>query len=257
MKGNHKGTLYSGTSNVTLPGNKLSFPEEYRQKSRLTYYASLFNSLEINSSFYKIPLQRTCARWASEVPDNFKFTIKLFKGITHNKGLQYNQEDLVKFMEAAEGLEGKKGQILVQFPKSITGDRFDEVQQIIDGIRICDPAGSWGIAVELRHESWFGKGFYGKAISEYLDQEGATLVIHDMPGCTLTQPNKKAQTIFLRFHGEAGKYRGSYPTDALNSKANQIQEWLKKGRDVYAYFNNTIGDAYNNARTLHSLVDSK
>ena len=252
-----KGTLYTGTSNVTLPGNKLSFPEEFQQKTRLAYYASLFNSLEINSSFYKIPMQRTYARWASEVPENFKFTIKLFKGITHNKGLQYNQEDLVRFMDAAEGLEGKKGNILVQFPKSITGDRFDEVQQIIAGIRTCDPAGSWGIAVELRHESWFGKGFYGRAINDFLDGEGATLVIHDMPGCTLTQPNKKASSVFLRFHGEGGNYRGSYPHDSLTGKAGQILQWLEKGRDVYAYFNNTIGDAYNNARTLDALVNSK
>jgi len=60
--------FYSGISGLQLPIPKYLFPDPYKQSSRLTYYASLFNSIEINSSFYKIPLSTTIAKWAASVP---------------------------------------------------------------------------------------------------------------------------------------------------------------------------------------------
>ena len=94
-----RGKFYGGTSGLVLPvANKLAFPPAYQDKSRLTYYASLFNSLEVNSSFYKIPMA-TIKRWAIEVPEGFKFTFKLFKGITHNKGLVFEDALVEKFMQ--------------------------------------------------------------------------------------------------------------------------------------------------------------
>ncbi len=82
-------TFYSGTSGLVLPVPKLLYPAEFQDKSRLTYYASLFNSIEINSSFYKIPQIPTVCKWAESVPDNFQFTFKLSKAITHAKGLEF------------------------------------------------------------------------------------------------------------------------------------------------------------------------
>src|ERR1700755_1217681 len=75
------GVYRSGTSGLVLAEpNKLAYPEVYRNGSRLAYYATLFNSIEVNSSFYKIPRQITFARWATEVPDGFRFTVKMWKG---------------------------------------------------------------------------------------------------------------------------------------------------------------------------------
>src|SRR5690349_976965 len=77
---------FSGTSGLVLPvPNKLFFPDEFKEGSRLNYYASLFNSIEVNSSFYKIPLGRTVANWSADVPEDFRFTFKLFREITHRK----------------------------------------------------------------------------------------------------------------------------------------------------------------------------
>jgi len=73
------------------------FPPGYQNKSRLEYYASLFNSLEVNSSFYKVPMATTVQRWAACVPENFQFTFKLWRGITHNKGLEFIQADVDHF----------------------------------------------------------------------------------------------------------------------------------------------------------------
>src|SRR4051812_17153306 len=91
---------YSGTSNVMLPvPNKSFFPIEYRDKSRLHYYATFFNSVEINCSFYKVPMPRTIERWANDVPEGFRFTFKLWKGVTHAKELNYNSADVRSFMQ--------------------------------------------------------------------------------------------------------------------------------------------------------------
>ncbi|MBA2422067.1 MAG: DUF72 domain-containing protein, partial [Chitinophagales bacterium] len=85
------------------------YPPEFQGKSRLTYYASLFNSVEINSSFYKNPKISTIIKWAESVPDNFQFTFKLSKDITHSKGLDFNHEDVDRFIEAIAHVGNKKG----------------------------------------------------------------------------------------------------------------------------------------------------
>ena len=69
--------FYSGISGLQLPIPQHLFPPPFENASRLTYYASLFNSIENNSSFYKIPQSATVARWADSVPEHFKFTFKL------------------------------------------------------------------------------------------------------------------------------------------------------------------------------------
>src|SRR4051812_3794263 len=111
-----KGILRIGTSNVVVPGSKKEYPEAFQAGSRLTYYGSLFNTVEVNSSFYKVPLPKTFERWASEVPDDFRFTVKFWKLVTHTKKLAYDEGNIERFMEAADFLGNKKGCLLVQFP---------------------------------------------------------------------------------------------------------------------------------------------
>ena len=66
-----------GTSNGHLPGNKITFPPPFQLKSRLHYYSTLFNSIEVNSCFYKTPLRSTYEKWVQDVPEDFGFTLKL------------------------------------------------------------------------------------------------------------------------------------------------------------------------------------
>ncbi len=77
--------FYSGISGLVLPVPKAQYPPEFQDNSRLQYYASLFNSLEVNSIFYKLPRSSTIANWVESVPDNFRFTFKLSKTVTHVK----------------------------------------------------------------------------------------------------------------------------------------------------------------------------
>ena len=244
-----KGHIWIGTSNVVVPGNKTSFPPAFRSKSRLHYYASIFNSVEINSSFYKIPLQRTYERWRTEVPDDFRFSLKLSKEVTHAKELKDGLSFIEKFMQSAKGAGDKKGCLLIQFPGKITLDYYEKVETILHHIQSNDPQGEWKRAVEFRSNTW-----YAGETRDLLNEFGATMVLHDIPKSRNNEVYGNADFIYLRFHGPKGDYRDSYPDQFLKDRAAEIKKWIREGKDVYVYFNNTIGSAYENAVYLQKLV---
>src|SRR4249920_403941 len=96
-------TIRIGTSNGYMPGNKITFPPAYQLRSRLHYYSSLFNTIEVNSCFYKTPLRSTYEKWANDVPADFQFTLKLSRDITHAKDLNADISCMNAFLEAASG----------------------------------------------------------------------------------------------------------------------------------------------------------
>lgn len=248
--GKQKGIIRIGTSNVVVPGNKNTFPPAFRSKSRLHYYSTIFNTVELNSPFYKTPLPSTFEKWVADVPDNFRFTIKLSKEITHAKNLEANLTAMDKFMSFAKGGGAKKGCLLIQFPGKITLDYFGKVEQVLQRLQEYDPEQEWKPAVEFRHSSW-----YTGETDELLNESGATMVLHDMPKARIWEMNTKARFINLRFHGPTGDYKDSYTDSFLKSKATEIKEWVAAGKDVYAYFNNTIGSAFENALTLKGMLE--
>ena len=244
-----KGIVRIGTSGIVVPGNKATFPAEYQTGSRLHYYSSLFNTLEINSSFYKIPLPSTFAKWTTEVGNNFNFTVKLWRGITHAKNLEYSLTDIDKFMQAANCLGNKAGCLLIQFPASITVKFINHVEVILERVSKFNNEQQWQLAIEFRHASWYQEQTYNM-----LDQYNATQVIHDMPGSKTPTDYEPKHLAYFRFHGPTGKYNGSYNDEFIQHYAEQIKLWNAQGKDIYVYFNNTIGGALQNAQTLQQLV---
>lgn len=246
----NNGGYYSGTSGLLLPvPNKEFYPEDFKAKSRLCYYGSLFNSIEVNSSFYKVPMKATVARWATEIPLDFKFTFKLWKGITHNKGLVFQKDEVFDFMDRISAVGEKKGCLLVQFPGSIKIVHSREVLNLLSCIRLADPEGGWKVAVEFRDLSWYRDETY-----DMLSQFQMGLALHDK----LVSGGQLAATdleyVYVRFHGPGGDYKGSYDDNFLYEYASYIKEWVAEGKIVYAYFNNTMGDAILNLKTLRSYV---
>lgn len=238
-----------GTSGIVVPGTKLTFPDEFKDKTRLHYYSSLFNTLEINSSFYKIPLASTFAKWSTQVPAEFKFTVKLWREITHAKKLSFDPNDINLFMEAANHLGTNIGCLLIQFPASITFHYVLEVVSILQHVQLSNKNNHWQIAVELRHSSWYQEAAY-RLFKKYK----ISLVIHDMPGSKTPLDFLSTNLIYCRFHGPAGDYKGSYSNEFLHDQAKRIKAWRKEGRGVYVYFNNTMEGALDNAQLLQKLV---
>jgi uncharacterized protein YecE (DUF72 family) len=231
----------SGTSGLVLPvPNKQAFPPEFRDKSRLTYYASLFNSIEINSSFYKVPMGSTVHKWAESVPDNFTFTFKMWKEVTHGKG---SLPEIDKFMAVINEVGEKKGSLLIQLPPSTTIAKRAWLETMFKRIQ------DWPIAIEFRHASWYTPEIYAMA-----DAFNVSIVLQDMPASYNILLNEKAPFVYIRFHGPAGDYKGGYTEEVLAGYALQIKTWLAAGKDVYVYFNNTIGDAVKNLNSMITLV---
>lgn len=243
------GGINLGTSGIVLPGNKSTFPEEYRTSSRLHYYGSLFNSLEINSSFYKVPMAGTFAKWAAEVPDKFRFTVKLWKEITHVKHLRYSLEAIDSFMEAANFLGNKAGCLLVQFPASISFKYCSEVESLIKHLHDLNHNRQWHLAIEYRHKSWYQNYTY-----QMHEKYNAALVIHDMPNSQTPEDYLPHPLAYFRFHGPTGNYDGSYDDNFIQRYAEKIKKYNTGEREIYVYFNNTIGGALQNAQSLQHLL---
>ncbi|HEY4335130.1 MAG TPA: DUF72 domain-containing protein [Puia sp.] len=243
--------FYIGTSGLVLPvPNKQHFPEEFRSGTRLQYYASLFNSIEINSSFYKIPRPVTYAKWASEVPDGFRFTVKLWRGVTHQKGLEFAPGDVDRCLLAAKELGTKRGCLLVQLPPGVHADKAAQVERLLERIGNADVAGAWRVAVEFRHPGW-----YRPETAGLLERCKAGMVLHDLPASKWETPAGRTLFIYVRYHGVNGDYKGGYTQEHLLRDARRMKGWLQEGRELYVYFNNTIGDALLNAQELRGMVD--
>jgi uncharacterized protein YecE (DUF72 family) len=244
------GNYYSGTSGLLLPvRNKLFYPDEFKEKSRLCFYSSLMNSIEVNSSFYKVPMASTVKKWAEDVPEDFRFTFKLFREITHNKGLAFNPQTVKRFMEVIGAAGGKKGCLLVQFPGSVRIGNLKQLAVLMQAIRDSDPEKLWNIALEFRHVS-----LYHDEVYRLLEDYAIAMVIQDKPPAVTPILDWDLPFVYLRFHGPGGSYRGSYDEDILQEYAGYVRDWMDEGKEVYAYFNNTMGSAVNNLFTLRDTV---
>lgn len=240
--------FFSGLSGLQLPMPRNLYPSPYENASRLTYYSSLFNSIEINTSFYKIPQPATVSKWAATVPHNFKFTFKLWKEITHSKGFNFKEEDVAKFMHSLNFADHKKGCLLIQFPPSLGKEYILQLDKLLRCIKEND-SDIWNIAVEFRNNSWYNERTY-----DLLKFYKAALVIQDIPKSATPMVAHESDFIYVRFHGPTGNYRDTYTEDFLSEYATYVQEWLKEGKQVYMYFNNTMGEAFGNLTTINTFL---
>jgi uncharacterized protein YecE (DUF72 family) len=242
------GRFYIGTSGIVVPVSQTEYPDEFKGKSRLSYYSSVLNSLEVNSSFYRNPRITTIIKWTGEVGENFRFTFKIPKLISHVKDLKFDMNVLSEFLNLINNAGKKKGCILIQLPPSVKADLLPELIKLLQEISNKDKVADWNIAVEFRHPSW-----YISKVEKALSKYNSCIVIHDHPKAP-TPLDFESAFFYIRFHGEGGRYRGSYETSALESYASKARQWLDEGKTGYAYFNNTMGEAYENALTLSQLT---
>ena len=240
------GQFFSGTSGLQTAIPKRDFPAELAHLSRLGYYGLYDNSIEINSSFYKLPQARTTRRWATEVPGNFRFTFKLWREVTHQKNLIFRPADVKQFMGVLDVPDTKKGCLLVQFPPGLQVPAKARLQELLELLSDFD----WPLAVEFRHNSW-----YQDSVFELLHHYQAAMVIQDMPGSATPFELTADELVYLRFHSPSGNYKGSYSDSLLYEYALYINEWRGEGKTVYCYLNNTAGAALENLRFLKRCLD--
>ena len=245
--------LFIGTSGWTYPSWKgVFYPEDLPSRRYMEFYSRVFASTEVNYSFYHLPGPSTYEKWAAQVPDEFIFALKASRFITHVKRLVDVEEAWATFVQNALTLGSHLGPILLQFPPSY---RFDR-KRLAAFLRIAQrPAlrsHPLRLVFEFRHESWFREETY-----DLLRKHGAALCIADSPGYP-RRDEVTADFTYLRFHGRTDLFASSYSNGELAKEAKLIKGYLRKGLDVYVYFNNdALGHAVANARTLKQLVEKK
>ena len=193
----------------------------------LEHYATLFDTVEVNATFYRLPLRSSVARWVEQTPPGFIFTVKSSRYLTHIKRLTDLGPGLERFYERIEPLVAspKLGPVLWQLP-----ERFHRDDERLAGALARLPAGRH--CFEFRHVSWFAEDVYA-----LLRAHGAALVIGDTPRRPFQTHERTANWAFVRFHhGRRGR-RGNYSESELEEWARRLERW-RRDADVYAYFNN-------------------
>lgn len=237
------GGWHIGTSGWVYPHWKgVFYPETLSTSGWLPFYARHFSTVEVNSSFYRLPSSAAFARWRDQVPEAFLFAVKASRYLTHQKKLKDPEEPLRNLISRAEALGPKLGPLLYQLPP---GWRLDlaRLQAFLDIL----PAQHRHV-FEFRDPSW-----HTDAVFSLLHSHGCGYCIMSAPGlpCHLV---RTGSFVYVRMHGAAPQFEGSYPDDELHWWAARLAE-LRGSHDAYVYFNNDFrGHAVRNAQRLLAIV---
>jgi uncharacterized protein YecE (DUF72 family) len=211
--------------------------------SHLERYARRFDAVEINSSFYRPHQRKTYQRWAQSVPAGFRFSVKLPKAMTHERGLADCGALLDSFAAEVTGLDDRLGVLLVQLPPKLGFDRrvadrfFDDLRQRLDVPVVCEP----------RHPSWFTPD-----VSDWLAERRIARVAADpAPVPDAGEPGGWNGLAYYRWHGSPRIYYSDYDEVALAALAKRLDAQRRHGAPTWCILDNTAsGAALGNALTL-------
>lgn len=223
------------------------YPEKLPQRLWLARYAEEFDTVEINSTFYRLPSADAVKTWIAETPGDFSFSVKASRYVTHIKRLNNPDKYVVNFLEAIEPLAkaGRLETILWQLPPSFK--RNDErLDAALTAIRKRAPGRH---AFEFRHPSWFCRPVY-----ELLRSHETALVIADDPDVPFQTRELTTSWTYVRMH-RGGRGAGVAYTEAeLATWRRRIAAWRAR-TEVVVYFNNTAETvAPVNARALRDSL---
>lgn len=231
----------------------LFYPQNLPQKDWFRYYSKYFDSVEVNSTFYRQTKASTFEKWQEQTPRGFVFSIKGHRFITHIKRLKDVEEPVKLFFEHARVLKRKKHVILWQLPPSLKKDtkRLGSFLSLIENLPKTRTV--FRHAFEFRHSSWVGPEV--SAILQRRSKVEATGVLQDWKDWPIAK-KPVGKFVYIRLHGRKALYHSDYSKKELKSWAGKIKGWQKRGLDVYAYFNNdALGYAVPNAKILKELVE--
>lgn len=220
-----------GTSGWSYKSWKnIFYPKELKSSEWLTYYAKFLTSVEINNSFYVLPQKAVLENWKASTPNNFLFSIKAWRTITHFKKLNNCIEQVSLFLKLIDNLDIKKGPILFQLPPSFKKDTI-RLKTFIK----CLPT-TYRYVFEFRHQSWYCREIY-----DLLHRNNIAFCIFELAGINTTPFIVTSDFIYIRLHGSKEKYGGNYNHQQLKLWKDLI---LAREKEAYIYFDNTDIKAY-------------
>jgi uncharacterized protein YecE (DUF72 family) len=220
-------TLRIGTAGWSFPRTLDGFPVE---GTGLERYAARFNAVEINSSFYRPHQRKTYERWAAITPADFRFSVKVPKTITHERRLIEIDDVLARFLDETDGLNGKRGPLLIQLPPSL---RF-EVEHVEVFLNTWRERTDAPTVLEPRHASWF------EAAAERLlaDFEIARVAADPAIVPAAGDPGGWPALTYRRLHGSPVIYESAYSDKLLAGLAKQLADEART-EEVWCVFDNT------------------
>jgi uncharacterized protein YecE (DUF72 family) len=223
------------------------YPKGLAQRLWLEHYATLFDTVEVNTTFYRLPKKDAVAAWVEGTPPGFVFAVKASRFLTHVKRLIDLGEGMGRFYEHIGALvdSPKLGPVLWQLPANFRRDD-ERLGAALEGL----PPGRH--CFEFRHPSWFVPDVYAA-----LREHGAALVVGDHPERPFQTYELTTDWTFVRFHHGSRGRNGNYSERELDTWARRLARWRRRV-DVYAYFNNDWeGYAVRNAVRLRRLLGAE
>jgi uncharacterized protein YecE (DUF72 family) len=227
------------------------YPADLPESRWLAHYASIFDSVEANGTFYRLPELDTFSAWREQTPPGFLMAVKASRFLTHMKRLRNPEEPLHRLLSRAAGLGPRLGPLLYQLPPDFQLD-FGRLEPFLRALpKTSASRRRLQHVIEFRHASW-----YVDDTARLLETYGVAMCLHDKAGSAIEHWSPGPCT-YVRFHGTSGRYHGSYSDAALQAWAVRLAADYRVGRDVFAYFNNDPDAvATENALRLRAFLTS-
>ena len=219
------------------------YPEKFAGSKMLEFYTRYFDTVELNNTFYRLPLETGLNVWRESTPKCFTFAAKGSRFITHMKKLTDPEAAIEKYFDRVDLLGKKLGPIVFQLPPwwEVNAPRLEAFLEALP------PRHRY--AFELRNPTW-----HTPEIHRILRRHNTAFCSYEIAGFHSTF-DVTADFTYVRLHGPGGAYQGSYPAETLQGWANRIRDWQNDLRAIYVYFDNDqAAYAVENALELKRLV---
>lgn len=218
------------------------YPRGLPRDRWLEHYATVFDTVELNAPFYRLPQAGTFAVWARRVPTGFTFAVKASRYLTHLRRLREPREPLERLWSRARHLGSHLGPMLYQLPP-----RWRPDEERLRAFLAATPGTPQ--ALEFRDARW-----YRPSVLAALVEANVALCLHDMPG-SAPPAVPVGPFVYVRFHGAGERYGGRYSSQRLSAWADRLSSWADAGLPSWTYFNNDGGGhAVRDAIRLREMV---
>lgn len=222
------------------------FTDDAKQGDFLKQYATVFNAVEGNTTFYNIPSEQTVRRWKKATPDGFKFCFKFHRSITHEKRLNEVEDEVMRFLETFDPMTDRLGPFHIQLPAQFSPSEFDKLEALISIL-----PSTYRYAVEVRHPDFFNHGREEHRLNRLLKSYSIDRVIFDTRKLhamksneqSVQQAQKKKPEVPVRFDNTSSRpfvrFVGSNDPVAnepyLKEWAIVVADWIREGLHPYIF----------------------
>ncbi|SMO35208.1 DUF72 domain-containing protein [Fodinibius sediminis] len=222
------------------------FTDDAKPGDFLSQYASVFNAVEGNTTFYHVPSPQTVQKWRRFTPDGFKFCFKFHRSITHQRRLSNVEEEVSRFLEVFDPITDRLGPFHIQLPPRFSPDEFDKLERLVHRL-----PSVYSYAVEVRHLDFYDHGKQERRLNRLLENYNIDRVIFDtrklhsmeVKEPSIREAQKKKPEVPVRFENTGSRpfVRFVGANDVLNNEsylkewAIVIADWIKEGLHPYIF----------------------